>query len=221
MKPNPWTIQQNTATLSLGEFSAEIDLARPQQGIVGIRFGGEKFATWSLWQVDDAALGPPFDAYLRDNDLVATYERTPERPLRVQIYWRALPNAADVNATGIEMIVSVQTDLLDFDPRVRLTSRFGNAVGHVMDDFALCRARRGRVTFAYLIGPGDPSQIELSTAVHENGATIQTTLFAHHLEKGVILRSRMRGYFIDRSDDEAVARHLSSLFSATEPVLTA
>ena len=233
MNRTPWTIHHNTAKLSLDKLNAEIDLARPDLGLAGIQWAGKSLANWSLWQIEWDTKGPPSDAYVRENDLVATYERTSEQPLRLQIYWRALSNeqappntaqphasTARPHATGVEMIVSVQTELLDLDPRMRLTSRVANAECHATPNCVLCRPREGKTTFAHLVHPGDLSQVRLSSDAKENVTLIQTTLFARQLEKGVILRSRLRAYFMERANDEAVVRQLAELFAATEPPLT-
>jgi hypothetical protein len=45
-------------------------------------------------------------------------------------------------------------------------------------------------------------------------------LFAGRLEKGVILRSRIRAIFVPRDSDAALARACYADFAAAEPVLT-
>jgi hypothetical protein len=221
MNPSPWNLQQATAQLSLGKFSGTLDVARPQLGLHAMHFAGQSLANWSLWNVDQSSLGAPFDVYVRDHDLVATYERTVERPLRVQIYWRALPIMASPAVTGIEMIVSVQTDLLDLDPQVQLSSCMTNGAAQVADDTVLFRGRNSEMTAVHLVHPGDRSQVRVFPNAAHHGADIQTTLFADRLEKGVILRSRLRGFFMDRANDEATAAELARHFAASEPPLTA
>ncbi len=221
MNRSPWNLQQATAQLTLGKFSATLDVARPQQGLYAIQFAGHALANWSCWNVEQTSLGAPFDVYVRDHDLVATYERTAERPLRVQIYWRALPVMASPVATGLELIVSVQTDLLDLDPRVQLSCCLTNGAAHSADDIVLFRGRDSATTFVQLVHPGDRSQVRLVPNPAQHGTHIHTTLFADRLEKGVILRSRLRGYFIERTNDEATAVELAHIFAASEPPLTA
>ncbi len=82
-------------------------------------------------ELDYATAGVDF--FVRGGDLVATYEETPEHPLRAQIYWRLLPiaesatPAVEVPVAAFELIASVQTHLLDKDPALSVESRLPKA----------------------------------------------------------------------------------------------
>jgi hypothetical protein len=60
--------------------------------------------------------------YVRGADLVVSYRMSKTPAICWQVYWREL--ACEDNAIGgIELILSVETDLLDSDPRLWVGSR--------------------------------------------------------------------------------------------------
>jgi hypothetical protein len=61
------------------------------------------------------------ERYVRGCDFVATYARTADFPVAPQFYWRAAQHAA-LSAVQIQMILSVQTDLLDSHPEASVNS---------------------------------------------------------------------------------------------------
>ncbi len=77
------------------------------------------------------------ETYIRGNDLVTTHPATAERPTRVQLYWRRWRELPAQISAALELIVSVQTHLLDSDPTVILESRVPAATfASVTDDYA-------------------------------------------------------------------------------------
>ena len=181
---------------------------------------------------------PLVDTYTRGDDLVATYAETELHPLRVQIYWRSLHAAA--SAKGIELLLSVQTGLLDSDPTVEVVTVLpGDAAlqalpveGSPNDQQRLLVESGSFVashatmngTYVEMIHPGDAHR---TTIAHEGDRmVVRRKIFEHRLEKGVILRARLRGYFlassrnVENDNESKIAAECLSEFARSEPPLT-
>lgn len=185
--------------------------------------------------VDDSdphALQRPTDHYVRGSDLIAVYEPSDTRPIRTHVCWRwlgALDRFAD--ALGFELQVSVQTELLDALPERFTCTRLPNgdwgsrsrtpraawkwvssqlvSQGTTAQDQPgplLVRPRAVDWSYLELVDPRNDAGRRLAPlAVDDRVLEITERLFPGHLEKGVILRARVRGWLLSRSDDEAAA----------------
>jgi len=126
--PGPWSLELTRASLRCGTLTAEIDVARPQVGLHGLRFDGVALSgaigavQWTAGADEQSTEWPTkvSDAYVRGRDLIASYERLPNWPFAPQIYWRIEDGPALAN---FSMLVSIQTDSLDTHPCVRVTTR--------------------------------------------------------------------------------------------------
>jgi hypothetical protein len=134
-----WQLDANSARLTGAEWTAALDLARPDRGLL-LLFD-------EATQLQQPALGDPqlqilgvmlgdqrpqmtehADVYVRGNDVVATYDEAPPQCLRAQIYWRYLPPEefspqfpSNVLA-GFDFILSLNTSLLDNNPQSHVSS---------------------------------------------------------------------------------------------------
>ena len=244
---SPWTLGHADARLHLGALAGEVDFRHP---FVGLRatFGSARLR---LFRVE---LPPPSqptpeespECYVRGCDLVCTYLQDDNRKIRGQVYWRAFewgPN----RAPGVDLIVSVQTSLLDSDPtlKVRSSLRASEILGLKQVEPAMTEdvlAPGGKLHFASIHGktpacwlfrlPTDTATyVEMvhptdfvSSQFQEIGpgeVERSTQLFRGPLEKGVILRSRLRGVLLPRAGDVAAAVVCYQEFAASEPPLTA
>jgi hypothetical protein len=194
--------------------------------------------------MDDAK--SQLDVWARGGDLVATYSATDDHPTRGQIYWRVHrcgPASSSVRA--LDMIVSVQTHLLDSDPVLGVRSRVAAGAVLRLVDGELCqatpvelaatrptvfRAPQGAGCFLFRLPGQAASYVEM---VHPSDFTecvlrsdaaghveLSNRLFQGRLEKGVILRSRLRVLIVPREDDVAAASACYSEFAISEPPLT-
>jgi len=232
-----WTFERPLGRLCCGALTGAVDVSRPQLGLHELRIRGAAVdgellaASWLA--ADDA---PPIssaadrsadwpmevaDAYVRGSDLVATYQRHPDWPFTPQIYWRAEPTgwpgsgdnrrsaAADEppSIAALSLLVSVQTDVLDSHPRIRITTRLAAdevvRIGprDAMADCLLWRLPGGEVSYAEIAPAGDVRDLSVESA----GAGMwraQWDLFADFLEKGVIRRARLQSVFLPRARDE-------------------
>lgn len=204
----PWQLAGGTALLASTSLplrlSASIDVERGTHALELAPSGGDKLA--SLWQLRELTDLPLREAYVRERDLVASYEPGPAFPFYTDIYWTWLASEEFPPAQlALQLLVSVRTDYLDTHPVVNLVSQFAGAeiellegaVGQgirtpLSDDWHL-------VEFATTT---DAPQLALSTDGPRQLATRE--LFAHFLEKGVIRRARLFMAIVpaDTSPDE-------------------
>jgi len=124
-----WSLDGTTARLKTDSLAATLDLRRPNQGLndVQVALGPPSWQpveTRGLLRICRAS-GTECDEeiqdrYVRGSDLVVTYAASETNPVNPQIYWRAL-QVDDVAGAGVELIVSVQTSLLDSNPATSIS----------------------------------------------------------------------------------------------------
>jgi hypothetical protein len=242
MSDSCWKLTNERATLSRDALSAQIDLEHPS--LTGVAYRGHQLAgVEMLGVVLDVPPQPIADAYIRGDDLVVTYAATPARNVRVQAYWRCMRWPLFTSAAVIDLQISVQTPLLDSDPgqTVRSTlpagdmlrldgaaSKFKQVVLSVRGSEDVSRdkppacylVRPAGEEFSYveMVHPADACGSELGDLGDRVGLAHE--LFKSSLEKGVILRARLRGALVPRAGDEAVAAALYADLLAAEPPLT-
>ena len=235
---SPWQIDGSIARLRLPRVSAQVDFIRPADGVHSIAMGDTKLSGQSWLGVELSGERPTIDeidAYVRGSDLIVTYAETPSRPLRAQVYWRAIESVRRGTLAAIELVASVQTSLLDACPRLSAQSfvaageivSLGEAALSTSHSDSLERVARGvlirpsRTNYSYvemIAGDAvDDEHLETSgSRVH-----IEHGLFADWLEKGVILRTRVRGVLVERDADLASANaELDEFLAATLPLTT-
>lgn len=245
-----WSLHADQARLQLGALAAVIDLRNPQRGLFDITLAGQPVSRQQLLGIHlepASSLGsaPLLDRYVRGADLITTYAETPFRPVRVQVYWCGTTCVCDgLEIPRIELQALVQTSRLETAPHLgtateltggdvrRLTACGNDAFERVESapgepasldpqDGPGCfvfRIPGLRWSYVELIHPADFHHAELTA----DGATVQLAqrLFGEQLEKGVILRSRLRGLYVPRDRDEVLAARAYADFSAAAPPLT-
>lgn len=244
-----WKLDGLQARLAQPNLSAVVHLSRPDLGLTEVAFQGRSLPFHALLAVDlpEVAFHPQSlsEHWVRGNDLVAVYEPVAERPTRVEVYWRwhgpAGDDVAAAQCTLIELQVSVQTQLLDSHPEVACsTVASGANVSRLGDDDAWRNlaavgaapftppADRGGtlwqwpargVAYAELVFPADFRVDRMSPEPGERWR-LEHRLFPEFLEKGVILRSRIRGLFCPAADGESTARAAHDAFAASPLPLT-
>lgn len=241
MNAIPWTLNGTHAHLAHARIKASIELAHANVGLTEFSINGATLANTSLLNIVAPSLTskPPIDIYVRQQDLVATYEEPDGQRQRLQAYWRVVNSDSEPFTTTLELVVSVQTDLLDSHPAMFASSQFvaaevsrfavaennepvlirRNAVDQA--GFLLIRPHDAEASFMQAAHPTDFAGIELS----QSDGTFQPVelrhpLFAESLEKGVIRRARIRLAILPRENDLALATACYRDFAASEPMLT-
>jgi len=225
---SPWQLEASVARCELLGAPAAIDLAHPRLGlrladgaasILGLQLGT------TLLDIGGAV--EPTESYVRGGDLVATYNETEARPLRVQAYWHLaelarLPRYDD--ARMIELQVSINTSLLDLRPTLDVVTTTMAPVERLSIGEAsawLIRLPHVPYTYIEIPHPRDCARTAFAPAAGEVQATLRHTLFGRKLEKGVIMRGRVRGALVPRDSDVAAAEALvDDLLEAAPPLTT-
>lgn len=215
-----WTLEGDIARLELGSYHATIDLTEPGRGLANWEHEGESLGEMRLLAVCwPHPAGPefrPLDAYVRQSDLVATYAPAADAPWRVQVYWRA---SVMPEAFCIDLQISVQTHLLDSAPEVIASSVLPVAPRPSPDAGCLLFRLGPATAYAEMIQPADAQCSRLRSA--EGTATaLERVLFAERLEKGVILRARVRGLLTSGDFGDGELTEAYRAFLAEPPPLT-
>ena len=246
-----WHLTGHTARLSLEELGATIDLARPEAGLLDVRYLNtpvESSGMMRLTPPSEAYRLKLVDAYLRGEDLIATYTDTDQLGIRSQVYWRGVSSpSTDRVAVGVELIISMQTSRLDIDPRLTTISHVpADEAWQLVDERAerftrldppvgesICKgAPDGKglfvfrmpghaVSYAQMVHPADFGGVELATDDPSTGVMrLSCPLFIGRLEKGVICRARLRGLFIGHAEARQTAADCYRQLIGAAPPLT-
>ena len=246
-----WQLTGTAAQLKGIPLRAQVRLDAPERGVEQL-LGPDAIASpcrilcWRP-QINAASPAKLVEGYVRGADLIATYAALPPQTVQPQIYWRAL-HESSLQAVGVELIVSVQTSLLDSNPESVVVSEVppGDAwrlIDLQQNEFApivtdedastvhrpvsaapsLLVLRPSDETFSYaeMIHPSDFVAVNCQLDVAgEPRLRLTTRLFPERLEKGVIRRGRVCGWFVPREGDLQIAGELFRRFVAEPPPLT-
>jgi hypothetical protein len=208
-----WRLEGTTARLKAGGLQARVDLLRPVTGLHDFTAAGGSIlgVAIDVGDVDELSTN---ETYVRGNDLVATYRETSRRPYRVQLYWHA------VNDQVVELQASVNTGLLDVRPALDVVTSLDEGNWRELEPglFLFRTNSTGAWSYCEASHPKNEAASQvLSTA---GGSRLVHRLFDRSLEKGVILRSRIRGALVPREGDEDAATAMYRDFVASQPTLT-
>lgn len=250
---SPWQLNSDKAVLSDELLQARLDVRWPKRGLSPLIYSGTRLRHFRSLGVDIpgrsiAREEEPHDAYVRGTDLVVIYPQTDSRTVRPQVYWRSL---IDGPAAGVELIVSMQTSLLDSNPGI--TTRTALPKGEILrcinagsgrfesiclekekplsldassgSSLFLFRLPEKEITYAEMVYPAD----FLTASLQEIGesdaegplVTMSYRLFQESLEKGVIRSVRAQGWLLPRQGDTDRAALLYRALATSEPPLTA
>ncbi len=155
----------------------------------------------------------PPEIVIRQDVLLAIYAPTPLRPVECHARWR-------IHAEGIFDLevsaltpgkwagLSVQTCSLLAEGSVARLART-NAL------MAVHRPKNHDASYVEMCHPHDGVGLEVGP-----GPAVRFRLFGHDLEKGVILRGRLRGLLVPREEDETAALQAYQRFLEEPPNLS-
>jgi hypothetical protein len=172
--------------------------------------GVEIVSAKRLGQLPLADNGELPEVVCRDNTALATYRPTPQRPVECQARWQFSPARIDLEVSALTpgrwSGLAVQTRSLL--PPGEMIRPWHDRLVYIH------RMLESSLTYAEMCHPEDGIGLELA----ERRASF--ALFGHDLEKGVILRGRVRGVVVARPGDEAAVLAEYQRFLAAEPNLS-
>ncbi len=189
------------------------------------------------------------ECYQRGPDLIAAYRESPEWPVRVDAMWRAAARAQGVTVlAAVDLIVSVRTELLESWPELAVRSSIPSReilrlVSADSAQFApfpnigampllvcsdsgpgclLFRLPDAGLSYGEMVHPADFQRSHLKRPAGETSPIeVRHRLFAERLEKGVILRARVRAVWVEAADDTRQVAGCYAAFASAEPPLGA
>lgn len=227
-----WQLNGTEASLIQSKWRAHYCTTHPELGLsISHEEAPNRRIVLSLIEPTEGSPRQASDAYVRQNDLISEFAQTRRDQFSFQTYFRILPES-DEFLLGLEVWLSVQTDLLDTTPSMELVSIVPNGFWTTQnlssspggDAIWLASSRDNRysaLSVAAMIHPLDAAQtmrVE-SEAIAED--SLQLRYFSHFMEKGVIRRARMRFYLSRREafDVQSISQ-LYDEFTQSELPLT-
>ena len=236
-----WTLTGLRSLNRCGGLEVSLDLARPAAGLT-ISAEKPSRSVDHLLGLDLAADSPPSDHWLRGPDITAVYEPADPRQLRATAMWRQHACDATIAAphplAAWELIASAQTSLLDSDPTVSVIAdvaadevRWLAAAAQSNDWSPLTPATTlpAQATAvlalrstgsAVLLAPHPDDEPRLVATWEQGRLRLVWRLFTRHLEKGVLLRSRVLAACGPAADTSWTARLLADFHAAAPPLST-
>ena len=246
MDSTPWQLQQDRAGLALEGLSGSIHLLRPGDGLTELRRDDSPLPRTRVLGIAVPGFTPGdagalIECRVRAGDLAAAYRESAAWPVRLDTLWRAMPLEGAFGA--IELVLSVRTYTLDCRPQLTVlsvikadevlavaedgtsrplppTAGEWTAVGDARPCCVVLRMAGAALSYAEMVHPSDFQRDEL---LRESDpivpAQLRHWIFPSALEKGVILRARIRGFFLPREHDLRLAASAARAFAASEPPL--
>ncbi|MFO1063740.1 MAG: hypothetical protein U0892_07730 [Pirellulales bacterium] len=209
-----WELVGSRAGYEKNGWGFSFDQNQPQRGLqVSSSRGVAPAAAWTLcaFQPVPGHSARLEEAYVRGSDLIVRYAQTAADQFGFQLDWRILPHD-DLGGfdAGVELWLSVQTQLLDTHPKFILESsaqsgqwqrlraaelggsnEFATGGGpmHTDEVAALAESLPGG-TAAVLVHPSD--QLQTTIVSHHSKHSSGLQMLGGFMEKGVIRRARLR-----------------------------
>jgi hypothetical protein len=183
------------------------------------------------------------ERYVRGLDFVASYKATGAKHITPHVYWRSNFNESE-NTVRVELVLSAQTDLLDSGASWIVGSSISNALllhaaslkrptfedasaaaerfdeTDAAEHLFVFRASSLGFSYAQMVHPTDFVVAEVAFN-EERKLMLRSTLFPERLEKGVIRRGRVCGWFMPVENDLETAVRLARAFVEDPLPLTA
>lgn len=245
MNCTPWQLEQDRASLALDGLRGSIGLLRPGDGLSDLRYEDRPLLRSRVLGIAMPGFVPGdagalLECRVRSRDLAAAYRESATWPVRLDTLWRAMPLEGAFGA--VELVLSVRTYTLDCRPQLTVESMIrADEVLAVAEDGTshplpategwtavgnggLCctvfRMAGAGLSYAEMVHPSDFQRDELLREPDPIvPAQLRHWVFPPALEKGVILRARIRGFFLPREDDFRLAATAARAFAASQPPL--
>lgn len=209
-----WSLCEGLAELRVASLAGAVRPGQSDEGLGRLTWQGAE-AHGRLFAASHPAgtLGAPVESYVRGADLVSVYPPSDRFPFRTTLAWSGFAGSV---ATRVVLTVSLQTDLLDTQPELRLSTELGvtprQGAGGVWE------VDRGpKRTVAVAVHPTDARDASFDC----EAASCTLRLTPPFLEKGVIRRFRVAAFFLGPDADPAQMKEAIAAFAAGPPPLTA
>ena len=240
-----WQLQGTQALLRTPPLQADLDLLKPQLGLSQLLYQSSATNGFVLGVTPGSRVPLPEseldDVFVRGCDLVVTYAETKQRPFSLQIYWRA--TLGTQGTLMLDTILSLQTELLESFPGVAVTTELPAASAWLLSngqtpaseislpeqqqrnlntddsDALLLRSRGDQWSYAEMTHPEDRGEVGIEYETNKR-FSVQRQLGGRFLEKGVIRRLRVRGVFLTKKNDFALATESLGQLAMEQPPLT-
>lgn len=209
-----WSLSKASASSDLGPATIEVHPQEPQQ-YSRCQLGGISGLSWRF-----AAIQPlprhacvPTEIYTRQLDLIAKYQQSADDSFAFQLDWQ-LQAASGPFAGGVELWVSVQTNLLDVEPELQISclaldkcdwqmlshadltgQRTLEDASHGPAAIVTTASSHAGATGVWLIEESDQRHARIVS--QPSDVEMRVRLLGHFMEKGVIRRARMRFLLAD------------------------
>lgn len=226
-----WTLEDDFATLVHGPMSLKVSLRDPSLGLADLKLESVAVPRQRWLGLEDSRQVPLalVDCFLRRTELVGRYACDSASRLSLDTSWRQLVHGE--RAFGMELLVALESgephdhmvihavNRFRADERLvmsRPPGRWSDAEPAADRSFCAVLCRNDDVKWSYLemLHPGDQDQAHWDLIESEPSLAGWTSCLCHGpLEKGVIRRSRLQFWFLERESDEDLARELCGLFN--------
>ena len=228
MQTVAWQCEGHEARLRLAELAASVRADRPGEGLGQVSvldhpWPGARLLGVAAMSPDGAA--DPLDWHLCGTDLAAAYVDSLDPAVRIDLVWRTIrPGGVDRFLAAVDLIVSLRTERLESRPEVVVESLLPGATvtaDRPAADFHWFWRPNLPWSYVQMAHPADLRRDETATEPGPVAATrLRHFLFPPQpLEKGVILRARVRGVFLPREADAKTAAACYDAMVAAEPPL--
>lgn len=216
-----WKLIAKTAELRTSQLGGQIDLRNSLRGLHKLTYCGTAIEGSVLGvATGEASVGEGtsvVEAFVRGDDLVATYRVAGEEAFSLQVYWTV--TSYENRVVVIDTLLSLETPLLESFPKVIVKSELPSVEVLQPDEgreVLILRSVDNDWSYAEMAHPAEPGDLRID----EKGV-IQRSLGGAFLEKGVVRRLRLRGVFLPRKNDLQLASECLAELVAEAPPLTA
>ena len=176
----------------------------------------------------NARFVPPMNITPCGSTLHATFPESDNFPVETQIAWSVHEVPAAI--VGIDVVVSVGTQKLEAHPLMEVCSSLGEAELLTPGDLknetesnrascSLLRLRNAELSYLEMLLPAEIHSTQAKKDPETGCSVIRHQLFSCPLEKGVILRARLRGLLLPRDADETAMDACFREFLSASPPL--
>lgn len=229
-----WRLDGDAAALKCGPLTGRLQLNDLRLGWLDLAWRGRSCAAFEVLRTIVAPDTRVVESYVRYADLVVNYTQSAACAVAPQFYWRAR-YITETDAVAIETIVSLQTNLLESLPSSMIRSLAKNArlfhaprldagaftlrsENHLLSavesqtHLVVLRHESLGISYAEMVHPSDFESLLLKFQADDHSGTFSILFQKPHLEKGVIRRARICGWFLPAENDLAVAVELAKQF---------